>query len=57
MPTPRSGETREGFIDRCMSDDEAVADYPDTDQRFAVCTSFWENRKKSIDLRSIFGSD
>ena len=41
MPKPSAGETRDEFLDRCMSDAEAVADFPDADQRFAVCNSLW----------------
>lgn len=41
MPAPYSDETRDDFIDRCMSDAEAVSEFPDVDQRFAVCNSLW----------------
>lgn len=51
MPTPNAGETRDEFIDRCMGDSEAVADYPDEDQRYAVCNSFWEG--KAMEQKSI----
>ena len=52
MPSPKSGESREQFVERCMGDAEAVADYPDRDQRFAVCASFWERKdnQDSIDF-------
>lgn len=61
MPTPRAGEDREDWLDRCMGDAEAVADFPDADQRFAVCISKWEERsgapveQKSLtlDIKSI----
>ena len=46
MPKPAAGESRDDFLDRCMSDAEAVADYPDSDQRFAVCVSMWEGEKR-----------
>jgi HK97 family phage prohead protease len=45
MPTPSPDESRDDFIDRCMGDAEAVSDYPDTDQRLAVCNSLWEGEK------------
>lgn len=51
MPQPKSGESREDFVDRCMGDSEANADFPDRDQRFAFCNSKWENRDKA-DLAS-----
>lgn len=56
MPNPRSGESRDEWLDRCMGDAEALADFPDSDQRFAVCISKWEERsdmaveQKSLDL-------
>jgi len=45
MPTPREDENRDEFVDRCMSDTESVRDFPDREQRFAVCQSIFENRK------------
>lgn len=50
MPTPRADESRDDFIDRCMGDAEAVADYPDADQRLAVCNSLWGD--KSMQTKS-----
>jgi HK97 family phage prohead protease len=44
MPDPRAGENQDDFINRCMGDAEAVADFPDTDQRYAVCISNWEGK-------------
>ena len=44
MPTPNSGEGKFDFIDRCMGDAEAVADYPDEAQRYAVCNSIYTNK-------------
>jgi len=44
MPTPRDGENRDDFVSRCMADEEARADFPDTDQRAAFCNSQWERR-------------
>lgn len=46
MPLPIAGETRDEFIDRCMSDAEAVDDYPDAEQRFAVCNAFWDKKQE-----------
>ncbi len=39
MPNRRRGEERQAFITRCMGDAEATRDFPERDQRFAVCTS------------------
>ena len=43
---PNNNEQREDFISRCMSDDKTTSEYPATDQRLAVCSSQYENRKK-----------
>lgn len=37
IPQPNPRETRNDFIDRCMSDPVMVEDYPDEEQRLAVC--------------------
>jgi len=46
MPEPRLGEDRTEWLDRCMGDAEAVADFPDADQRFTVCISKWDQRSE-----------
>lgn len=50
MPKPRSGESQDTFIERCMSSAESVSDYPDEKQRAAVCFSFWERRGNQEDI-------
>jgi hypothetical protein len=47
MPTPNKNETKLEFLQRCMGDSEAIKDYPDQKQRYAVCNSFWDQNKKS----------
>jgi HK97 family phage major capsid protein len=49
MPNPRSGESREDFIGRCMADPEALADFPEADQRFAVCNTFYDDSKTKLE--------
>jgi len=44
MPRPRSGESRNAFINRFMASAEAQRDYPDQAQRFRVGVSFWDQR-------------
>ena len=44
MPEPNKDEIREDFLDRCMSDSEAVEDFPDSAQRFQFCLSQWEDQ-------------
>jgi hypothetical protein len=45
IPKPRPREPEKEFIGRCMSNDTMVNEYPDTDQRYAICQSQWRNRK------------
>lgn len=45
MPDPRDDESEDAFMDRCMSDDVMVEDFPDEDQRFAVCQDLWDDGK------------
>lgn len=44
MPSPGPTENEDEFISRCMGDAEAMADFPDEDQRYAVCISKWEGK-------------
>ena len=46
IPTPSDKETKEEFIGRCMGNDVMNTEFPDEKQRFAVCHSKWENKKK-----------
>ena len=61
MPTPRAGETRTEWIKRCMGDAEQSRDFPEMDQRFAVCNSKWgakdagqvlETKLASLEIKS-----
>ena len=44
MPTPRAGESRDAFIQRCIPLvlEEGTAD--DEEQAYAICVSYWENK-------------
>jgi hypothetical protein len=59
MPTPRDGESRDDFINRCIPIvlDDGTAE--DAGQAFAVCRSMWEQDKKELNMESetvvIFG--
>jgi len=37
LPTPRSDESHREFIDRCMNDEQMQREFPDAEQRRAVC--------------------
>jgi hypothetical protein len=47
MPTPIPNEQEDEFISRCMGDEEAVNDFPDEAQRYAVCSSKWDESRMS----------
>lgn len=51
MPTPKKGESKDDFLQRCMGDAE-MDTYPQ-DQRYAVCNSKWKEEK----LRNIFSKE
>ena len=40
MPEPTPNESRKSFMSRCMADDKMVNQFPERDQRFAVCNSY-----------------
>lgn len=42
LPKPKENEKYEEFIQRCASDDTMNKEYPDEDQRIAVCHSLWK---------------
>ena len=44
IPTPNDGESEDDFIGRCMGNETMVDDYPDPDQRAAVCYSQFRER-------------
>lgn len=53
MPSPRKDESQSDFITRCMSDAEAVSDFPQAAQRRAVCQSLWDGRNRSSNAASV----
>lgn len=46
IPKPYKDELHDEFIKRCVSDDIMVKEYKDTKQRYAVCQTSWDNKKK-----------
>lgn len=45
LPKPHTNETESAFMTRCMADPTMEEEYPDSDQRLAVCNSLWENER------------
>lgn len=50
---PNSNETRDEFIGRCMGDSKMNDEFPDNDQRAAICNTSWKEEKTSSNTRSL----
>lgn len=46
LPRPNKGEKQDDFIDRCMANPTVKDEFPDNDQRLAVCFSQWKKGKR-----------
>ena len=49
LPKPRAGESNNQFISRCMIDDTSMSEYPNRNQRYAVCQSI--SARKSLETK------
>ena len=47
LPVPKKDESKKDFIDRCMADDVMNQEYPDNDQRYAICQTQWKEKQKN----------
>jgi len=45
LPKPKPTESRNQFLSRCMADETSMTEYPDIEQRYAVCNSLLNNKK------------
>ena len=52
LPKPKASESRKDFMQRCMSDSTATSEFPNTDQRLAVCSTQYRDKYEKIDLES-----
>jgi len=46
LPSPRSGENQADFTKRCMGDAILISEFPEEDQRLAVCSSRYGEAQK-----------
>jgi hypothetical protein len=46
MPKPAPDEERDEFLDRCMDDGTMRRDFPERDQRRAVCNKQWRKGQR-----------
>ena len=44
IPKPKTGETQKKFIQRCMINSTMIAEYKDTDQRYAICIDVFNKK-------------
>lgn len=45
LPIPADDESRDDFLSRCAGDETVNADFPDADQRVAVCGKLYDKRE------------
>lgn len=50
IPKPRENEVQAHFIARCMGDDMMNEEYPEEDQRAAICYQTWRDRTKADEV-------
>lgn len=43
---PKDGEEKKDWMDRCLANPVMNDEYPDSKQRYAVCSSIWKNKKE-----------
>ena len=44
IPKPINTETQKEFIQRCMSDEVMISEYPDKDQRYSICLTQFDKK-------------
>jgi hypothetical protein len=49
LPKPTNAEKQAEFVDRCMSDDETLKEFPDEKQRVAVCIGIYTREKDALE--------
>ena len=52
LPKPTPSENRKDFIQRCMSDSVTVSEFPNRDQRLAVCSTQYRDNYQEVNLES-----
>lgn len=54
IPKPMPGEPEKDFMERCMADDVMSEEYPDGDQRVAICASSYSEKSQELDMDDTF---
>lgn len=47
IPSPSAGESKDDFLASCIANPTMTAEYPDADQRYAVCQAQWEKPRRA----------
>ncbi len=56
LPIPKDNESKEGFIGRCMSNNNTTTEFPEAPQRLAVCSHLWaEHKRQQFESYSDYG--
>lgn len=50
LPKPSKGESKNDFIQKCMSNNHIQNDFDKQDQKVAVCMSLWKKKKSKASL-------
>lgn len=45
MPKPKNDESKDDFLNRCMSDSVMNDEYEDDSQRYAICNNIWDDKR------------
>jgi hypothetical protein len=56
LPIPEKDESKDGFLDRCMLDGKTNEEFPEADQRYAVCQQQWDERKDKMSNEKNFNA-
>ena len=47
LPQPKPNELREDFVDRCVANIDMILEFPEADQRMAICYNLYEASRKA----------
>jgi hypothetical protein len=51
LPTPKKGQDKKDFVNICMDNLKMVKEFPDDEQRAAVCYSQWEKSNANVEIQ------
>jgi hypothetical protein len=50
---PGASESQEEFISRCMGDEKMNSEFPEQEQRAAVCYAYWDEKQEKININMV----